>query len=73
MANIPENKFSSVEVYDNGVKLSVKTGTNTSTNIYLRNEDVEKLISTSSITQEYRENEVEVPSESYDGIEDAIY
>lgn len=73
MASIPENKFSSVEVFDNGVKLSVKTGSNTSSNIYLRNEDVEKLVSTFVRTNKYIESNAEVPSESYEGIEDAIY
>ena len=77
MSNISKEKFSSIEYYDNGIAIIAKTGPSTTSKIYLKNEDIQNIISrfagyytpqstnTSSYDSDYKEND--------DEIYDAIY
>lgn len=77
MPNISKEKFSSIEYYDNGIAIIAKTGPSTTSKIYLKNEDIQNIISrfagyyapqstTSSYDSDYKE-------EDDDEIYDAIY
>ena len=44
MANIQDQKFSSIEYHDNGIAIVAKTGPTSTSKIYLKNEDVQYLL-----------------------------
>ena len=44
LANIQDQKFSSIEYHDNGIAIVAKTSPTTTSKIYLRNEDVVNLL-----------------------------
>ncbi len=89
MSNINESKFSSIEFHDNGVAIGLKMGPTTTQNIYIKNDDMKKLIkkfvgsvpavisdAKSSVTandNSYATYMANKSSESGNGIEDAVY
>lgn len=78
--NISEEKFSSLEIYDNGVKIGVTLPTSDpdtvrKQNVYLRKEDVAKLVllGYNILNEEEEDNSSYNESNNDDGIEDAVY
>lgn len=73
LANIQDQKFSSIEYHDNGIAIVAKTGPTSTSKIYLRNEDVQNLLNRFLGYYSTQSSDTPYDSVDEDGDDDIIY